>query len=168
MAAIAKAPGNLPAPTITRENLVQEYTRILETIPLAEDGDGIGIILDALNSTDVDSFNAEDNLPSLDSLAPATIKVTDVVRRESTMQGMMPWYLILDVVNVATGEALKVQTSAAKPMAVIARIYSLGRIPAILEISRKTKATKGGMFPLQVKVLALGDSGPSSGTRKGK
>lgn len=128
---------------------------MLESIPMATDDDGLGILLDALNADDVDDFNDESKLPSLDSIAPAVIKVTEATRRESDLGGIMPWYLILDVVDTTTGEALRVQTSAAKPMAVIANLYSKGRLPALLEISKREKATQRGMHPLQVKVLAI-------------
>jgi hypothetical protein len=139
---------------ITRDNLATEYRAIFMGIPEAQDDDGAAFILDALNATSLDDFNAESKLPSLDSLAPAKLKVESLVRRPSDIEGGIGWYLVVDAVDLSSGEMVRFQTSAAKPMAVLARIHQLGKLPAIIAVEKRAEATRSGMHPLQVTVSA--------------
>ena len=153
----AKRGGNTVARVITRDNLIAEYTKILESIPEAQDDDGVGFILDVLNAETVDDLNREDSLPSLDSLAPCRLKFLDVVRRPSDLENGMPFYLVVDAMDTRTGEAIRFQTSAGTPMAVIASRWQRGQWPFVASFTKKAEATKGGYHPLQVKVEVLND-----------
>lgn len=155
MAATPRGKAVVKAEPITREVLLAQYGDILQEIPMAEDGDGFGIIVDILNATSWEDLNRDAEMDDMRDWVGKRIKVTNMIRRESTLDNGMPWYLIVDAVDVKSGELVKINTSSGSIMAKLAMLHHWGNIPAVMTVTKAEKATKAGFHPLDVTIEAV-------------
>jgi hypothetical protein len=140
----------------SRAELEGVFHDMLEAVPDAVDDDGFGIIAGLLEAEDWEGLNRESKLPDAVDQAGKQLKWTDVSKRPSDLGEGLPYYLIIDAVNVATGEAVKFQTSAPGVVIPAIKLQQWGKLPALCQIEKSAKPTKAGFYPLNVTVLAVG------------
>lgn len=132
--------------------LMAQFAPVLESIPWDADDNGEGILSRMLNAEKWEDLNATGKLPAFRDLAPCRLKVESISKRESDIGGKMPVYLMVDCVNLATGEKLRAQTSAGQPFLAMAMLHHLGNLPAVIEVKFADKVTRSGFKPLNVTV----------------
>jgi hypothetical protein len=138
---------------VTPEQAASVYPELVLTIPPAEAGNADGMLADILNAESWEDLNAEaGKLPKAELMIGRTLKVTNLVRHESTEEGGIGYYLVIDAVDIATGEAIKWQTSAMSIMAKLAKLSQLRCYPVLVKVTKAEKATKNGRFPLDITI----------------
>jgi hypothetical protein len=157
MAAARKNTGKALAEPVSREVLLAQYGALLEQIPLAQDDDGFGLIKDILTATNWQELNRESELDNLQKYVGKTLKIIGMERRVSEIEGGMPWYLMVDAIDVASGELIKLNTSAGTPMAKMTMLHKFNNLPALVKITKTDKATRSGFYPLELEVLGVND-----------
>lgn len=140
------------------EMVLREYGRVLETIPEPASDDGTGMVIDILNAKDADSLLGETELPSAADIADRFPRVefvlqNNLIRRESTLENGLPFYVIGTLTN-ASGQSIRINTSAATVLAKIAKLYDFGALPARVSFTRTSKPTKAGYLPVNMTVHA--------------
>jgi hypothetical protein len=103
-------------------------------------------------------------LPSIRDLAGQQVVIHALRIRESDFEGPLGVYLIADVTFLPSGEKGLMSISSQMTIVQLVRLYSLGKLPATVEIVQKEKATKRGFHPIHLRYLdqsnaALGDPG---------
>lgn len=141
------------APAATPETASSIYPELVLTIPPANAGNADGILADILNAESWEDLNAETaKLPKAELMIGKTLKVTHLARHESTEEGGIGYYLVIDSVDIATGEAIKWQTSAMSIMAKLAKLSQLRCYPVLVKVTKAEKATRGGRWPLDITI----------------
>jgi hypothetical protein len=136
---------------------------LIEDIPEAPDGDGLGIIGALLDADDWEDLNRDAHLPNGKDVAGQRLRVSSLARRLSDLGAddgtggvRLPHYLVIDSVNIDTGEVVRWQTSAPALVVPLAKLHRWGRLPAIVQVNRADKPTKAGFYPLNLHVHAVG------------
>lgn len=146
----------------TKESVEAAFLRELEQIPFA-DSDGLSIIGDILGANTLADLQTElqSKLPKAEEVAGRQLKVNDLVRQMSTIDAsenesaiQLPWYIMVDSTDTATGERVLWQTSAGSVTAKLARLYNLELLPAVVEVRKAEKATRKGFWPMNLIVHA--------------
>lgn len=136
--------------------VMRQYKTILDRIPEPADDDGTGMIIDILNAKTADDLLGEAELPSAQDIAERYPRkmflITDLIRRDSDLDNGMPYYVIASLVDESTGETIRINTSAATPLAKIAKLYDFGALPARVAFTLSDKPTKAGYRPVNMTV----------------
>lgn len=155
MAATKPKAGQVATRPTTRETAVEKFTELVTMIPEGGDDDGSGIILDILNATDWADLNREAELPDARDMAGRDLVFTDATRHVSTIDGGLPFYLIVNAVDKETGEAVRFNTSAGSIITKLAKLWQLGCWPFRGVISATTKPTRAGFYPLDLAITEV-------------
>jgi len=152
MVATDSTTGTTVADPTERAVIAVRYAKYLDEIPWAADDDGTGIINELLQAENWEDLNREAKLPKLETFVGKSLKVLSVERRESDIEGGMPFYLELQCEYGDAKTPVKVQTSAASPMVKLTMLHHFHNLPAVITVTQATKATKRGMYPLDITV----------------
>jgi hypothetical protein len=103
-------------------------------------------------------------LPSIRDLAGTRVVIHALRIRESDFEGPLGVYFIADVTFLPSGEKGLMSISSQMSIVQLTRLYTLGRLPATVEIIQKEKPTKRGFHPIHLRYIdstqgALGDPG---------
>lgn len=132
--------------------LLAQFAPVLESIPWDVDDNGEGMLSRMLSAEKWEDLNVVSKLPAFRDLAPCRLKVEAIAKRESDIGGKIPVYLMVDCINLDTGERLRAQTSAGQPFLAMAMLHHLGNLPAVIEVRFSDKVTRSGFKPLNVTV----------------
>lgn len=149
--------GRTPEPAVTDDEIelltpsqLALIAPVVESLPQAGDID-LGAVLESmLGAQEPGDLNVFSDLPSLEDLVPVRMQVQRVRWMATTLDSKMPWYLIVDAKDVATGKQLVFNTSAAQPFMALVMIASKGWLPRIVEGRRRGKPTKRGYYPVNL------------------
>lgn len=135
---------------------------LLEGIPFADDGDGFGMVAAILDANTVDDLMADTGkLPKAADVAGRDLKVREITRRESDIADgddsslNLPWYVLVDSTDIATGERVLWQTSAATVITKLAKLHEMNLLPAIVSTSLADKTTKRGYRPVNLTIKSV-------------
>jgi hypothetical protein len=141
--------------TRDRAEIERQFAALLEAVPDAVDDDGFGIQQALIEAETWEDLNKESKLPDAPSQAGKHLKVFSIAKRRSEIAEGLPYYLIVESVNTANGEAIRWQTSAASVAIVLVKLHSFGKLPALIRIDKAEKPTKAGFYPCNVTVLGV-------------
>ena len=111
------------------------------------------IVMQILAAEDVDAvFDIAGTTPVNEILGKA-IQIDKARAMRSAYDAGATMYLLLDVVDLETGESLKVTCGARNVMAQLYRITQVGRLPVKGRICQTDRPTAAGYYPLWLKRL---------------
>jgi hypothetical protein len=146
-----------------RATVVAQIKNLLDLVPDAPDDDGSAIMARLLSADTWEDLNAQGSLPSAKDLAPAQLRVTGIVKRLSDLEGeddatgiRLDHYLVVDAVDVNTGEAVRWQSSAPGVVLPLAKLHVWGKLPAVVRLYKAEKKTRRGFTPINLEVQAVG------------
>lgn len=155
MPAAQKKPGGTAVVQSPREQAMEKFVEAIMLFPEGED-DGTGIILDILNATDWEDLKDNGSgLPNAQKLIGKDLVFLDGTRHPSTIEGGLPWYLIVNAIDRETGEAIRFNTSAGSVLSKLIKLKALGKWPFRGVISKAEKPTRGGFYPLDLNPLEV-------------
>ena len=144
-----------------RADVERAARELVTMIPEMPEGDGAGILAAILNATTVDELSRQSKLPAGKDLVGVEMKIYDVHRMPSDLEGeddgtgiRLDDYVIVDALTGRDGTELRWQTSAPGLVLPIAKLYVWGKLPAVIRIQQADKPTKRGFRPLNVAVHA--------------
>lgn len=160
MAARTNTPAAGPVVPKDPQALLEAYPGLVMAIPLAEGGDGSEMVADILAAESWEQLNGDEgSLPNARAVKGRELKVHGITRHESTEEGGIGWYLVIESTDIHTGELVRWQTSSMMVMAKLVKLSQLRCYPALVKISEAEKATKAGRKPLDMAVLSATPGG---------
>lgn len=133
-----------------REVALAKFAELVMAFPEGDD-DGTGIILDILNATDWEDLKeSKSELPDARDMVGRDLIFTEATRHVSTIEGGLPFYLIVNAVDRKSGELVRFNTSAASVITKLGKLYALECWPFRGKITKADKPTKAGFYPLDL------------------
>lgn len=103
-----------------------------------------------LSATTVDEVYAVQDVRHARDILGEAFEATDIRFNVSDYTDGVPFYLIVDGYDVATGDKITVTCGGATVMAQLYQLKRLGAFPAKVKFQQAKKATKQGYFPLHI------------------
>ena len=140
--------------------LLEAYPGLVMAIPLAEGGDGSEMVARVLAAESWEDLNDDEGaLPNARAVKGKKLKCHGITRHESTEEGGIGWYLVIESTDVDTGELIRWQTSSMMVMSKLVKLSQLSCYPALVQVSEAESATKAGRKPLDMRVLSATPGG---------
>lgn len=139
------------------EQILAEFVSQLSAIPGPAEDDGLGMVYTILGATSWEQLQDEaSKLPDSEKVAGRRLKINNIERHDSTIvDGLTPFFLVIDSTDIDTGEMVMWQTSAQTVMAKLVRLYHLGSLPAIVETRKAVTPTRSGFYPINLIVHSV-------------
>lgn len=109
------------------------------------------IVLRILESPDVDAVFDQAGTTPCTEIIGKQIQIEGARAMKSAFESGATMYLLLDVVDLATGEKLLVTCGARNVMAQLYRIQQLDGYPVACRITKSERPTAEGYYPLWLK-----------------
>lgn len=139
-----------PARTLNAD-LARKFADMAMLIP-DETGDANERILaQVLAATTLDSLDDPWESTSAETLAGKQLLIRSCLRRPSDFRDGLGIFLVVDCLDVETGEAVIFTTSALAVVAQLVRAYALAELPAFAEIVVAKRPTERGYHPHHLK-----------------
>lgn len=131
-----------------------------EAVPEVEDPAIVKmrIVEQVLQAETVEDIFRNDQTVALGELVGSRIMVRDVVPMASAIKESSPVYLLIDAVDVTTGEKMVLNTSAARAMAQLWRAKEVGALPVQLQVVEVGRAKDGLNAPIGLSYIGPGAS----------
>lgn len=140
-------------------SMVQRWQELAAAIPDAEGGDGDGALRIAESLFDASSPDELDqpwDSRDLAALLNVPVRIVGVRKAPSDYAHGPGFYLILDLVDLETGEKMAATTGAVGVMAQIVKAAAAGWIPLSVVLREAQRPTKAGYKPQHLEVLKAG------------
>lgn len=140
---------------LTRDGQLAQLSALLQSIPEAEGAsDGLDVALRLTMASDWQDLNLSDSgLPQSKDLVGRTVNVHKIERHESTKDGPVSWFFVVDSDDVRDGQPLRFSTGAPAIMVQLAMLHAMGKLPAVVTI--KSVATRSGNDALQLVIESV-------------
>ncbi|HVD03197.1 MAG TPA: hypothetical protein VNF75_03555 [Candidatus Dormibacteraeota bacterium] len=138
---------------------VQRWQELAAAIPDAEgsDGDGAERIAEALfDASSPEELDQPWDSRDLSALLNVPVRITAVRKAPSDYAHGPGFYLILDLVELETGEKLTATTGAVSVMAQVVKAAAAGWVPLSVVLREAQRPTKAGYKPQHLEVLKAG------------
>ena len=140
-------------------SMVQRWQELAAAIPDAEgsDGDGALRIAEALfDASSPEELDQPWDSRDLSALLNMPVRIVGVRKAPSDYTHGPGFYLILDLVDLETGEKMAATTGAVGVMAQIVKAAAAGWIPLSVVLREAQRPTKAGYKPQHLEVLKAG------------
>ena len=107
-----------------------------------------GIVARILEATSLADVLNKQQVVSLRDLSMRPLKVLDVRWGESSYEGGVPFYAIMDCVDLSTGEKIVASCGGQQVLAQLFMMQKNGWLPADVQVETTMKPTSGGYFPI--------------------
>ena len=152
-AAPAPAPEPVAAPMVIRPELVAAVEMMMDTIPEAGGDAFESIIGTIMGVSDIRDLDAPWRSAGLGELANQNIRVNAIRKSPSDFPGGLPFFLLVDVSVIATGELLTVTTGAVSVVVQLAKAHHLGALPLVCIPRVADRPSKSGNFPMHLEMV---------------
>ena len=150
-AAAADQPGAI-VPRPVHGDVIDAYEGMIASVPDAG-GDGIEAILAQLaRAESPDQLDSPWQAGGLADYRDRPILVTGIRKAPSEHPGPLPYFLIIDGQDPATGELLTITTGAVSVVAQLVKAYTAGWLPVMVIPRMAERATKDGFYPWHLDV----------------
>ena len=133
-------------PLIIRPDVVAAYEAMAQSIPLAGADGYESILLQIIQADDPAALDAPWRADGLKAFIGHPLEVRGLRRMESEFAGGLPFFLIVDAVDLETGEVVTVTTGAVSIVAQLAKAFSLGAVPGWRVIPREADRPSSSVF----------------------
>lgn len=141
---------------ISTEALMEQFGSMFMAIPLAEDDDGTGILLNILQANRPEDLNVGGELPEAEDMIGQDLVVRSIERRESTRDdNELGYYLVVRGTEGTHHKPFVFGTGSKGITAALVKLYAHGWLPALCKVEKSAKATKGGFYPLNLKIVSV-------------
>lgn len=131
-----------PAANLTRANVEDVFVQLLMSIPEAPEGDVLDVIAPILAAETWEDLQDVPGVLSSKSLAGIQLRVTGLTRKSSDYESITSSYLMCEGARLDTGETITFAAGGDQSLAVLAKLYSLGALPAYIRFD-PVKTRKG-------------------------
>lgn len=146
----------------------QRFLDMVNLLPRGESDGGAGIITALIEAGSPEALNAPWEADSTKSLVGKVVQINGVKVRDSDYTEGLGVFLVVDAVNLTTGEAMVFTTGAGSVVSQLVIAHAQGWLPLVAEIVEASKPTKDGYKPIHLRVIeSRGGKGGTAGVRGG-
>ena len=150
--AVAQAAG--PGADPLSDGTVAVYQSMLDAVPDAESGAGYERILQQLAAADdLTGLNSPWEAGDFREWADEVLVIRGITKRPAEFEGGLPWFLVVDAVDEATGNMLTLTTGSVNIVAQLTRAWSLDLFPIRAKVVIAAKPTRSGFYPQRLQFL---------------
>jgi hypothetical protein len=142
------------------EPLAETIREILATVPDVVEDPTPTMIAAVLHMAGPEEWESLFAAESFKDLNGKRLQVNAFRASPSQYEGRLGVFLILDAVDLASGEARIVTCGSEMAMAQILNAWHRGRLPIQVEVFKKETPTKRGFYPMRFKYLGDGLQAP--------
>lgn len=151
-AAPSQPPVSSDAPLVLSVQVIDAYEAMIESVPEAGQ-DGFEGILEAIAlAGDWRALDAPWRSSGMTELANQALVVTGIRKMPSDYPGGLPWFLVIDGANMATGERIAVTTGAVSVVAQLVKAHQLDLFPLVVIPRVADRPSKSGYYPVHLEV----------------
>lgn len=135
---MATKPARKPAQDaipVSRAAILDAFTSLVLSVPEAPEGDIADLLGPIVNATDWEHLNPLDKLPSSKDLVGHSLRVESIRRVVSDKDSLTGFYFLASGNDINTGEVLKFTAGGEQSMAVLAKLHTLGNLPAVVKFT---------------------------------
>lgn len=148
---VAQRQAGTPAPIPAA--LLAQLEDAVKLVP-TENGAGMeGMLSRLLAATSIADLNKPWESTSGRLLAGRTLSIRGIIQRPSTFAGGVTIFLVVDSVDMKTGEEVTWTTSAIMTVMQLVMAYKLGFFPLTAEVVVAERPTAGGFYPYHLNVV---------------
>lgn len=137
------------------DHILDKIIAEVEQLPESADDGQWNIVEQLLTATDMDDLNRPWEATSGKTLAGRRLQVTGVKRRPSAYEGGPEIFLVIDSIDLNSGEALTWTSSALAVIIQLAVAYNRGWLPLVAEVTAARKPTKRGFIPYHLTITQI-------------
>jgi hypothetical protein len=130
-----------------------QFLQMATVIPEDEGDGGLRILEQIASASSVEDIDNPWNARGAEAYNDKVITITDVTRKDSDFRDGMGLYLLLDIIDVESGEVTKITSGSTSLVAQVIRLYTLDLLPYTCVVRVATKATKNGYYPQHLETL---------------
>ena len=142
-----------PTAAARMDAVVEVYEGIFASIPEAGDEGATAILEQILRADAPDALDAPWRSTGLEPFVDQRLIVRGIRKAASEFAGGLPWFLILDCVDPATGETISTTTGAVAVVAQLVRAFGMGWLPLEVVVRRASRPSKSGYYPMHLEVV---------------
>jgi hypothetical protein len=144
----AAEPTTAEGAVVIHPDMVAAFAAMAVDIPEAGGAGFDGLLAQILTATDAADLDAPWRSDGLTAWLGQPIRIDGLRRMTSEFDGGLPFFLIVEGANLATGEKITLTTGAVSVVAQLVRAWSLGAIPGWRVIARQAdRPSASGYFP---------------------
>lgn len=148
----AVVPISEDGPVVLRPDIVMAYEAMIADVPEAG-GDGFEAILQAvLDAQGLQDLDAPWRSSGLEDWANLPLRITGLKRMPSDYDGGLPFFLVVQAVQPATGEIVTITTGAVSIVAQLAKAWSAGWFPLDVIPRKAARPSARGFYPMHLEV----------------
>lgn len=140
------------APALARD-AVAPFESYMAAVPDAEGGGYESILAQIDQATDAHGLDAPWRTSGLSAYKDRQLRVTGLRKMPSEYEGGMPWFLVVDADELATGERVTFTTGAIGPVAQLVKAYALGLLPLVVVPKESERQTARGYTVWRLEVI---------------
>ena len=156
MATKSKQPAPINRTLANREMIMAEFTALVMSVPEAPEGDVADLIGPILGASSLDDFQRPSKLPASKDLVGIPLRLDGIARCLSDKPTRTGYYLICEGTRLDTGEVIRWTAGGEQSLAVQARLYTLGMLPAY--ITYMASSTRSGNDAINCQVNGTAQS----------
>lgn len=144
----------------------QRFLDMVNLLPRGESDGGAGIIASLIEAGSPEALNAPWEADSTKSLVGKVVQINGVKVRDSDYTEGLGVFLVVEAVNLTTGEAMVFTTGAGSVVSQLVIAHAQGWMPLVAEIVQSSKPTKDGYYPIHLRVIeSKGGKGGAASAR---
>ena len=147
-----KAAGTMVAVS-PQEQQIALFKQFLADVPEIDEGGYENILNNLMNAGSIYDLDAPWKADSLANYKDRAINITGVRQAPSDFQDGFGVYLVVDLIDLETGEHASVTTGAVSIVAQLARAATLDAFPLMVIPRVASKPTKKGFYPQHLEIV---------------
>lgn len=133
--------------------IVSSYESMLASVPDAGEGSFERILQQIASATDKAALDAPWRSSGLEEYANVELAILSIAKMPSDFPGGLPWFLVIDAMIPATGEALTITTGAVSVVAQLVKAWALGAFPLRVVPIVAERASRSGYHPVHLQLV---------------
>lgn len=130
------------------------FAQMASMLPQADEGDGAeAIVAQILSAATIEDLDAPWRAEEGKALIGKPISIVGAKARKSDYADGLGVFLVVDAVNLETGEATIFTTGSVSVVAQIVKAFCMDALPFNAMLCQSARPTKDGYYPLHLEVL---------------
>lgn len=139
--------GTSLVPRLTSDVIIANLQGMIDALPEAGEGDELAIVSQIISAGRVEDLDRPWSSEGIAKFYGRQIQINAVKRRPSDFQDGFGAYLVLEVMDLDTGEVEAVTTGSSSIVAQLAQAYRLVGLPITCIPRVATRPTSNGYYP---------------------
>lgn len=133
----------------------EQFQTMAMTLPPLDDDGALGIVAQIMNASSVEDLDSAWDTVEAEELLGVKQIITNARYAMSDYEDGLGIFLVIDAINVATGEAFIWTTGSVSVVAQIVKAHHAGWFPLACILQQAKKPTKDGNFPQHLAIYRV-------------